>query len=254
MESGVCAGHPGGAAKRMGAVTPMTGWSRFAGWRLVGCRILRQNCTGLFRIPFRRQPLRHGVDGGFELLAFGFAKRAANLPNRAAPTPSTGCAFCGHWDIQNRWHTRPTAPHAARSVRRMSAYLLCVGRRELRRVVSSDPCSPVAARAPRDVCNFVGPTRPHPATAAPAASSVAVGCCEIDPTGAAIARSPQGSAVLLRFTIRRLRRLTELNRTGYPPSRAFPGNSLHTYGPRGAIGRVGGRGHEAPVRGTTLFP
>ena len=31
--------------------------------------------------------------------------------------------------------------------------------------------------------------------------------------------------VLFRFTIRRLRRLTELNRTGYTASRTFPGNS-----------------------------
>jgi K+-transporting ATPase ATPase A chain len=29
----------------------------------------------------------------------------------------------------------------------------------------------------------------------------------------------------LRFTIRRLRRLTELNRTGYTASRTLPGNS-----------------------------
>ena len=53
----------------------MTGRSRFAGFRFVGHRILRQNGTGFFRGSFRRQALRHGVDRGFELLAFGFAQR-----------------------------------------------------------------------------------------------------------------------------------------------------------------------------------
>ena len=75
MESGVCAGHPGGAAKRSGAVAPMTGRSRFAGFRFVGHRILRQNGTGLFRSPFPGQALRHGVDRGFQRLAFGLAQR-----------------------------------------------------------------------------------------------------------------------------------------------------------------------------------
>jgi hypothetical protein len=53
----------------------MTGWSRFAGFQFVGRRILRQNGTGLFRSPFPRQPLGHGVDRGFKLLAFGLAQR-----------------------------------------------------------------------------------------------------------------------------------------------------------------------------------
>jgi hypothetical protein len=53
---------------------PLTGWSRFAGFRFVGRRILGQNGTGLFRSPFPRQALRHGVDRGFQLLAFGLAQ------------------------------------------------------------------------------------------------------------------------------------------------------------------------------------
>jgi hypothetical protein len=56
-------------------MTPMADRSRFAGFRFVGRRILRQNGTGLFRIPLPRQALRHGVDRGFELLAVGFAQR-----------------------------------------------------------------------------------------------------------------------------------------------------------------------------------
>ena len=75
MERGVCDGHPRSAAERSGAVAPVTGRSRFAGFRFVGHRILWQNGTGLFRSPFPRQALRHGVDRGFQLLAFGFAKR-----------------------------------------------------------------------------------------------------------------------------------------------------------------------------------
>ena len=74
MECGVCDWATRcGAAKRSGAVAPMTGRSRFAGLRFVERRILRQNVIGLFRSPFRRQALRHGMDRGFELLAFGFA-------------------------------------------------------------------------------------------------------------------------------------------------------------------------------------
>ena len=62
--------------KRCGTIAPMTGRSRFAGLRLVcGHRIPRQNRTGFLRTPFPQQPLRHGMEGGFELLAFGFAQR-----------------------------------------------------------------------------------------------------------------------------------------------------------------------------------
>jgi len=75
MECGVCAGDPGGAGKCSAAVAPVTGRSRFAGCRFVERHILRQNRTGFFRSPFRPQALRHGVERGFELLAFGFAQR-----------------------------------------------------------------------------------------------------------------------------------------------------------------------------------
>src|SRR5262245_56214930 len=45
-------------------------------------------------------------------------------------------------------------------------------------------------------------------------------CCETDPTDAAIAILQSGIAgVLARFTLRRLRRLTKLNRTAYCASR-----------------------------------
>jgi hypothetical protein len=56
----------------------MTGWSRFAGLRLVRRRrILRQNSTGLLRAPFPQQSLCHDVKRSFELLAFRFAERRA---------------------------------------------------------------------------------------------------------------------------------------------------------------------------------
>ena len=74
MERGVCDGNLIGAGKRRGAIAPMTGRSRFAGLRLA-CRrrIRRQNGAGFLCIPFPLQSLCHGMERGFQLLAFGFA-------------------------------------------------------------------------------------------------------------------------------------------------------------------------------------
>ena len=49
--------------------------------------------------------------------------------------------------------------------------------------------------------------------------------------------------MLFRFTIKRLRRLTELSRTSYAASRTFPGNSLifapvNTFIDRGTLARA----------------
>jgi len=73
-----CDGYLFGAGKRRGAIAPMTGWSRCAGLRFTcGRRIRRQNRTGFLRTPFPHQSLGHGMERGFELLAFRFAQRRA---------------------------------------------------------------------------------------------------------------------------------------------------------------------------------
>jgi hypothetical protein len=56
----------------------MAGRNRFAGlWRACGRPIRRQHGTGFLRIPFPQQPLCHGMERGFKLLAFRFAQRRA---------------------------------------------------------------------------------------------------------------------------------------------------------------------------------
>src|SRR5690242_10690994 len=77
MERGVCDGSLISARKRCGPIAPMTGRSRFAGLRLPGLCCIRQNGAGFLRISFPHQSLCHGMDRGFELLAFGFAERGA---------------------------------------------------------------------------------------------------------------------------------------------------------------------------------
>src|SRR5713101_4970849 len=59
---------------------------------------------------------------------------------------------------------------------------------QLRRAVSSAPYSPAVEGARRNTHRVAGPTRPQPATATLAASSVATECYETDPTGVATAR------------------------------------------------------------------
>src|SRR5437868_5961862 len=141
---------------------------------------------------------------------------------------STGCAFCFHSVRQTRSRIPPAASHPLGSVRRMPAWLPYVGW-ELRQAASSTPYSPTAAGARRDICRIDGPVRPPPATATPVAWCVAVGCCETDPTGAAIARLPQGSVVCFFDSLSDApRRLTELNRRGYLVSRTLTANSRPT--------------------------
>src|SRR6202521_5666975 len=153
--------------------------------------------------------------------------------------PSTGCAFCFHSVRQTRSRTPPAASHAVRSVRRMPAWLPYVGW-ELRRAASSAPYSPAAAGARRDICRIVEPVRPQPATATPVAWCGAVGCCETDPTDAAIARSPQGSVVCFSGSLSDApRRLTELNRRGYLASRTLTANSPITVLDDAELARVG---------------
>jgi len=56
----------------------MTGRSRLAAIRFAcGRRIRRQNRTGFLRTPFPEQSLGHGMECGFELLAFRFTQRRA---------------------------------------------------------------------------------------------------------------------------------------------------------------------------------
>src|SRR3977135_2303530 len=139
--------------------------------------------------------------------------------------PSTGCAFCFHSVRQTRSRTPPAVSHGVRSVRRMPAWLPYLGW-ELRRAASSAPYSLAAAGARRDICRIVEPVRPQPATSNPVAWCVAVGCCENDPTDAAIARLPQGSVVCFSGSLSDAPRcLTELNRRGYLTSRTLTANS-----------------------------
>ncbi len=135
--------------------------------------------------------------------------------------PSIGRAFCSHGGFR----TRPHTPPAARSARRTPAWLPCVGRWEPQAAFSS-PYNRAAAGALRDIRRIVGQVRPQPAIAAPAALPFAAGCCGTAPTGAAVGQLLlESRGVLFRFTIRRLRRLTELNRTAYLASRRLPGET-----------------------------
>ena len=76
MERGVCDGNPIGTGKRRGAIAPMPGRSRCAGLRLARQHpIRRQDGTGFLRTPIPHQFLCHGMDRGFEFLAFRLAQR-----------------------------------------------------------------------------------------------------------------------------------------------------------------------------------
>src|SRR5258708_3185847 len=102
--------------------------------------------------------------------------------------PSIGRAFCYHWGLQTRSHTLPVA----RSSRRTPAWLPCAERWERHPFAFSGPYSRAAEGVRQDIRRIVGLVRPQPATATPAASSVAAGYCGTDPTGVVIAKLPRG--------------------------------------------------------------
>jgi len=76
IERGVRYGNPVGASKRSGTMAPMTAGSRRAVLRLARGRcVTRQNGASLLRTAFRHQSFCHGMQRGFELLAFRCAQR-----------------------------------------------------------------------------------------------------------------------------------------------------------------------------------
>src|SRR6202050_2980387 len=109
----------------------------------------------------------------------------------------------------------------------MPPWVSFVGGWKVRPAVSSAPYNPAEAAARRNRLRVVGPVRPPPATATPAASSAAAGYCETDPTAVATARLARESAMDFCGSLSAApRRLTELNRDGYLASRTLAGNSL----------------------------
>src|SRR5580658_5063564 len=105
---------------------------------------------------------------------------------------------------------------------------------EVHPAVSSAPYKPAAAAARPNGLRVAGPTQPPPATATPAASSAAAGCCETDPTGVATARLAREWVVwIYRSLSAAPERLNELNRAGYLASRTLP--QTHALSDRAAL-------------------
>src|SRR5713226_309729 len=107
----------------------------------------------------------------------------------------------------------------------MPAWSPSFGGLELRRAVSSAPYSPAVADARRNTHRVAGQARPQPATATPAASSVAAGCCETDPTAVVTARLARKWVCFYGSLPVAPRRLNELNREGWLVSRTLAESS-----------------------------